>query len=98
MRIMSSWFEKLKHRGELLVALVASICFGVSFGYNYGIDNQVVYMLSALRLLDPAILNHDWFATKTTQYHPAFKFVAAALIALNRRGWAVGVGQNVVIA
>ena len=55
-------------------------------------------MLSALRLLDPTILNHDWFTTQTTHYHPAFKFVAAALIAMSPRGLAVGVAQTAVIA
>jgi hypothetical protein len=90
--------EQWKHRAEIAAAALASICFGVSFGYNYGVDNQVVYMLGALRLLDPSILTRDWFATQTTHYHPAFKFVAAALIALSRRGLAVGVAQTIVIA
>ncbi|MEP7121371.1 MAG: DUF6798 domain-containing protein [Byssovorax sp.] len=95
---MTSRLEKLKNALEIAVAAIASLCFGASFGYNYGIDNQVVYMLSSLRLLDPALLKQDWLATKTTHYHVAFKYVAAALIAINRRGWAVAVAQNLAIA
>lgn len=95
---MPSRFEKLKNTLEIAVALVASLCFGASYGYSYGLDNQVVYMLGALRLLDPTILNQDWLATKTTHYHMAFKYVAAALIAIDRRGWAVAIAQNLAIA
>lgn len=90
--------EKWKLTAELAVALIASACFGASFGYNYGVDNQVVYMLGALRLLHPSILSRDWFATQTTHYHPAYKFVAAALMALSERGLAVGLAQNAAIA
>jgi hypothetical protein len=95
---VTSRFEKLKNTLEIAVALVASLCFGTSYGYSYGLDNQVVYMLGALRLLDPTILNQDWLATKTTHYHVTFKYVAAALIALDRRGWAVAIAQNLAIA
>ncbi|MEO5731980.1 MAG: hypothetical protein ABI134_04285, partial [Byssovorax sp.] len=95
---MTSRLEKLKNTLGIAVALVASLCFGASYGYSYGLDNQVVYMLSALRLLDPTILNQDWLATKTTHYHMAFKYVAAALIAVDRRGWAVAIAQNLAIA
>lgn len=95
---MTSRLEKLKNTLELAVALVASLCFGASYGYSYGVDNQVVYMLGALRLLDPTILNQDWLATKTTHYHMAFKYVAAALIAVDRRGWAVAIAQNLTVA
>lgn len=95
---MTSRLEKLKHALEIAVALVASLCFGASFGYNYGLDNQVVYMLSSLRILDPSILTQDWLATKTTHYHVAFKYLAAALIGIDRRGWAVAIAQNLAIA
>lgn len=95
---MTSRLEKLKNALEIALAVVASLCFGASFGYNYGIDNQVVYMLSSLRLLDPALFTQDWLATKTTHYHVAFKYVAAALIAMDHRGWAVAVAQNLAIA
>jgi 4-amino-4-deoxy-L-arabinose transferase-like glycosyltransferase len=95
---VTSRFEKLKNTLEIAAALVASLCFGASYGYSYGLDNQVVYMLGALRLLDPTILNQDWLATRTTHYHMAFKYVAAALIAMDRRGWAVAITQNLAIA
>lgn len=95
---MTSRFDKLKHALEVVAALVASLCFGASFGYNYGLDNQVVYLLGAIRLLDPTILNQDWLATKTTHYHMTFKYVGAALLALDRRGWGLAVTQNLAIA
>lgn len=95
---MTSRLDKLKNALEIVSALVASLCFGASFGYSYGLDNQVVYMLGALRLLDPTILNQDWLATKTTHYHMTFKYVGAALLALDRRGWAIAVAQNLAIA
>src|SRR3954462_4215906 len=95
---MSGRLDKLKRAGDILIALVASICFGASFGYNFGIDNQVVYMASALKVLDPTLFKRDWFLSQTTQYHPTYRFVSAALIAIDQRGWAVGIAQNLVIA
>jgi uncharacterized protein DUF6798 len=95
---VTSRLEKLKNALEIAVALVASLCFGASFGYNYGLDNQVVYMLASLRILDPSVLTQDWLATKTTHYHVAFKYLAAALIGIDRRGWAVAIAQNLAIA
>lgn len=95
---MTSRLEKLTNALEIALALVASLCFGASYGYSYGVDNQVVYNLGALRLLDPTLLNQDWLATKTTHYHLAFKYVAAALIAVDRRGWAMAITQNLAIA
>ncbi|EYF02105.1 Hypothetical protein CAP_7445 [Chondromyces apiculatus DSM 436] len=82
---------------EIALATVASLCFGVSFGHTYGVDNQVVYLLGSLRLLDGSILQRDWFATQTTHYHPTFKYLGAALIALDRQGRAVAIAQTLTI-
>ncbi|WP_437280964.1 DUF6798 domain-containing protein [Sorangium sp. So ce375] len=92
-----SRLESIRDRAEVALAAVVSLLFGASFGWNCGIDNQVVYMLGSLRLVHPDILARDWFATSTTHYHPTFKYLAAGLLALNEKGWAVGIAQTLVI-
>src|SRR5262249_33952711 len=72
----------------VLVAALAACSFAVSFGFNYGVGNQVTYLLPALRRLDPELFSRDWFLTQTTQYHPVFSPSAAALRDLDRTGWA----------
>ncbi|AKT37133.1 uncharacterized protein CMC5_012630 [Chondromyces crocatus] len=95
---MSYPISKLRNTLDVFLASVASVCFGLSFGHNYGADNQLVYMLGSLRLLDPSILQRDWFVTQTTQYHPTFKYLAAGLIAVDPRGWAIGIAHTAVVA
>jgi hypothetical protein len=80
------------------LATLASIAFGVSFGFNYGVGNQVTYLIPALRRLDPELFARDWFATQTTQYHPVFAAFAAALVSFDRRGWAVALGLPLTVA
>ena len=87
-----------KNIAEIALATLAAVCFAVSFGYTYGIDNQVEYMISSLRLLDPTIFHRDWYAMQTTHYHFSFKYLAAALIAINRQGWAVGVFHTIIVS
>lgn len=87
--------------GELpsfLVALSASVCFGLSYGLNYGISNQTAYMLGALRKLDPTVLNRDWYAAHTVNYHPVFSYLGWLLLLFDRGGFAVGVALVVVTA
>src|SRR5690242_9217834 len=81
----------------LLVALLASAGFALSYGINYGTSNQTAYMLGALRLVDPTLLNKDWYAAQTVNYHPAFSYVGWLLLLLSRRGFAVGVAQVVAV-
>ncbi|UQA60252.1 DUF6798 domain-containing protein [Polyangium aurulentum] len=92
-----SRLERIRDYVEIAVASVISLLFGASFGWNYGVDNQVVYMLSSLKLVNSGILAKDWFATATTHYHPAFKYLAAALMAISPQGYAVGLMQTLVI-
>ena len=87
-----------KNIAEIALATLAAVCFAVSFGYTYGVDNQVEYMISSLRLLDPTIFHRDWYAMQTTHYHFSFKYLAAALIALNREGWAVAVFHTIIVS
>jgi hypothetical protein len=91
--------SKLVQGPELALAGLASIGFAMTFGYNYGVNNQVVYLLPSLKLLHSDLYRNDWFAMHTTHYHPAFKYLGAALIAIDpRRGWGVGIAHSVVIA
>jgi hypothetical protein len=83
---------------ELGAVVAVSLGFAASFGFNYGIGNQASYLIPSLRVLDPEMFRNDWYATKTTQYHPAFTELAALLIALDRQGWAVALGLTLVVA
>lgn len=75
---------------DLLVVLVASVAFGLSFGLNYGVDNQTAYMLSSLRLLDPSVLANDWYASGPAGFHPTFAYLGWFLLSLDRGGFYVG--------
>jgi len=79
------------------LAALASVAFGLSFGFNYGVGNQVTYLIPALRRLDPELFSRDWFATQTTQYHPVFAELGAALLSLDRHGWAVAIGLTLTV-
>lgn len=95
---MTKRLDITRNLAEITIAAVAAVCFAVSFGYTYGIDNQVEYMISSLRLLDPTIFHRDWYAMQTTHYHFTFKYLAAALIAINRQGWAIAGFHTVIIS
>ena len=79
------------------LAAVTAVAFGLSFGFNYGVGNQVTYLIPALRRLDPELFSRDWFAVQTTQYHPVFAELGAALLSLDRRGWAVALGLTLTV-
>jgi len=80
----------------LAVAALASVAYGVTFGFTYGVNNQVGYMLASLRLLDPSVLAQDWYAAHTLNYHPAFAYLGWLLLAIGGRGgWGIGVATVV---
>jgi len=79
------------------VALLVSAAFAASFGFNFGVGNQVSYLLPSLRLLEPALLSRDWFATETTLYHPLFARLGAALLGLDRHGLAVALTFTLLV-
>jgi len=79
------------------IAGVSSAAFAASFGFNYGVGNQVTYLIPALRRLDPGLFTRDWFATRTTQYHPVFTELGASLLRLDRGGWAVALAFTVAV-
>jgi hypothetical protein len=81
------------------VAAVASIAYGLTFGFTYGVNNQIVYMLRALRLLDPSVLGDDWLTAHTLDYHPAFAYLGWLLLAIGGRGgWGIGIATVVAAA
>lgn len=82
---------------HIAAALIASFAFALSFGLNYGIDNQSAYMLGALRLLDPSVLAKDWYALGPGNYHPAFAYIGWLLLALDRGGFWVGAALIAVV-
>jgi hypothetical protein len=82
---------------EYVLALAVAFAFALSFGFNYGVSNQTTYLLLSKQVLDPALYKHDWLASETINYHWSFRYVGAALIALNKKGWAVAIGQTVAI-
>ncbi len=81
--------------GPIVVAAAASVAYGLTFGFNYGVNNQVGYMLASLRLLDPSVLANDWYS-HTLNYHPAFAYLGWLLLAVGgRAGWGIGVATVV---
>jgi hypothetical protein len=83
----------LKRLPAFLVALAASVVFAVSYGFNYGSDNQTAYFLGALRLTDPALLTRDWYAMGPGNYHPVFAYLGYFMLRFSHAGWGVGVAM-----
>ncbi len=52
------------------------------YGYQFGRGNHAVYLLDALRRVDPSLLQRDWFTTQTFQYHVIFSSFSAWLMRL----------------
>jgi hypothetical protein len=67
---LSSWLSVAA--GVLLTLLIR--------GYRFGESNHAVYLVDALRQLDPTLLRNDWWANSTLQYHFAFNVMTAALM------------------
>jgi hypothetical protein len=61
----------------LLVGISISLLIG---GYQFGLSNHTVYLIEPLRENHPQLLQHDWWATSTLQYHGAFSTISAALM------------------
>src|SRR6478609_7899980 len=76
---------------------LAAIAFAASYGLTYGYDNQFVYFLKSLTLVDDSLLRSDWFTNQTTQYHRVFIYFGAFLLKLNAHGWAVAVTQFLLV-
>lgn len=53
-------------------------------GYQFGQSNHTLYLLDAMRKTWPGLLNHDWYVTRTLQYHIIFTEITHWLMKL---GW-----------
>lgn len=80
------------------VALAVAASYALTFGLNYGIDNHPVYLLQALKLLEPKILHNDWYASQAMQYHPVFSYIAAPLMRASKGGWGIALALTVTVS
>ena len=69
--------------------LVSYVCLALGVGltlavrgYRFGESNHAVYLVDAVRRLDPSLLARDWWVNSTLQYHFVFNAATAALMRL----------------
>jgi hypothetical protein len=61
----------------VLLGVVVTLCVR---GYRYGESNHAVYLVDALRRLDPTLLANDWWTQQTLQYHFVFNALSGWLM------------------
>jgi hypothetical protein len=83
---------------EWTVAVLAASLFALTYGFHFGISNQIVYLLPSKAVVDPELYTRDWFVAETTHYHVAFRYAGALLLAADARGWAVALANTVLVA
>jgi hypothetical protein len=71
------------HLPRLLVIVLGTAITLCIRGYQFGESNHAVYLLDALRHLDPQLLANDWWTRSTLQYHVAFTYLSAFLIRID---------------
>lgn len=72
-------------QGAALLAVLCGFLLTLAVrGYQFGQSNHTVYLIDALRRVDPSLLQNDWWANATLQYHALFSSVT---------GWLVRTGQ-----
>jgi hypothetical protein len=74
-----------------VASMITALSFGISFGD--GGSNHPVYLISGMRLADPAFLANDWWAAHTSHYHHAFAYLTAGLSRLDILPWGMAVGN-----
>ncbi|HWZ87707.1 MAG TPA: DUF6798 domain-containing protein [Polyangiaceae bacterium] len=89
--------DRLPRAVKYSLVAIAGLCFAASYGFNFGFDNQLVYFLKSLALVNRGLLHADWFTNHTTHYHRTFIYFGALLLELNGRGWAVAITQFVCV-
>jgi hypothetical protein len=78
----------MSRTSDLIVAVVG-LTIAIAFGLSYGDggSNHPTYLPPGLRLVDPSLLAHDWWATHVTHYHWAFTTLVAALTTIGFLQW-----------
>jgi hypothetical protein len=71
----------LKSIPQYLIVLSLGLLLLAGIGLSYATANQNTYLIDGLRLIEPGLWQHDWFATQTTHYHDNF---AVVLLLLSR--------------
>ncbi|MEQ1863885.1 MAG: DUF6798 domain-containing protein [Micropepsaceae bacterium] len=76
------------------------LLIGVVTGVSYGAtdDNQATYVPPGLRLVDPAFLAYDWWATATVHYHWAYMYLVAGLSAAGALEWGFALANVLAVA
>ncbi len=74
---------------------ITSVVIGIALtlavrGYQFGGSNHGVYLVDALRKVDPTLLRNDWFTTQTLQYHGAFSVISTWLMRAGLEWLSVG--------
>jgi Dolichyl-phosphate-mannose-protein mannosyltransferase len=82
---------------EYTLTALAALCFALGYGFSFGFDNQLVYFVKSLALVDRGLFHADWFTNHTTHYHRVFIYFGALLLKLNARGWGVAIAQFVCV-
>jgi hypothetical protein len=82
---------------EYTLSALAALCFALGYGFTYGFDNQLVYFVKSLALVNHGLFQNDWFTNHTTHYHRVFIYLGALLLKLNARGWGVAIAQFVCV-
>ncbi|MCJ8274053.1 MAG: hypothetical protein MJK04_32220, partial [Psychrosphaera sp.] len=57
---------------EYIPVLLLGLLMAAGTGFSYLSGNQHTYLVDGLRLINPELLQYDWFATQTTHYHDNF--------------------------
>src|SRR5215208_6298183 len=70
----------ISSRYELLLLLAGISISLLIGGYQFGLSNHTVYLVEPLRENNPQLLQNDWWATSTLQYHGVFSSMSAALM------------------
>ncbi|MCB9558276.1 MAG: hypothetical protein H6707_19320 [Deltaproteobacteria bacterium] len=79
------------------LATAAAISTALIKGLSAGVNNQVLYLLPALRLIDGQLLKNDWYLNAGPDPHPLFRLIGAPLLALDESGWALGIANVATI-
>lgn len=66
---------------------VSSVLFALSFGVQYGVSDQNLYLLPGLQRVDPTFLQNDWFVSQTVHPHKAFNHILFVLTSLGPLVW-----------